>query len=264
MCSNRQYFTIFKIILTFIFSLLIHANLFSQTTSQQVFINEFCASNSATICDPDYQEYSDWIEIYNAAESSIQIGGYYLTDDLNTPKKWKIAENTNIRPGWRLLFWADGKDEGRHINFKLSKDGGQIGIFSTEGVLLDTISYQIQTPNISYGRYPDGVNNWYFFNDPTPGTSNDTQGYKGLSPSPGFSIEGGFYTETQTLELTSPLTSVIVRYTTDGSIPNSGSLIYNSPISINSSALFNIDPSPVPVISTFDFARIIFSFSTRS
>ena len=32
--------------------------------SQDIFINEFLASNSSTNTDPDFGEHSDWIELY--------------------------------------------------------------------------------------------------------------------------------------------------------------------------------------------------------
>ena len=46
----------------------------------QVVINEFCASNSALITDPDYGEYSDWLELCNLGDSEVNLKGYYITD----------------------------------------------------------------------------------------------------------------------------------------------------------------------------------------
>ena len=49
----------------------------------QILINEFLASNATINQDPDFYEYADWIELYNAGISNINLNGYYLTDDLN-------------------------------------------------------------------------------------------------------------------------------------------------------------------------------------
>ncbi|MHC4477601.1 MAG: PEP/pyruvate-binding domain-containing protein [Planctomycetota bacterium] len=57
---------------------------------QGVFINEFMAENDSTIEDPDGGGYPDWIELYNAGTTVIDLGGMYLTDDMNDPTMWMI------------------------------------------------------------------------------------------------------------------------------------------------------------------------------
>ena len=54
-----------------------------------VVINEFMASNSGTVQDPQGQ-YDDWIELYNPTDGAIDVGGLYLTDDLANPTQWRI------------------------------------------------------------------------------------------------------------------------------------------------------------------------------
>ena len=52
----------------------------------RVFINEFLASNLTTNPDMvDFDDFSDWIELYNDENSDVNIGGYYLTDDPSEP-----------------------------------------------------------------------------------------------------------------------------------------------------------------------------------
>lgn len=142
-------------------------------------VNEFMADNSETITDPQ-GEYEDWIEIYNNSDQSVNIGGMYITDDLSDISSWyKIPDNspdsTTIEPHSYLLLWAD-KDENdgvTHLDFKLSSSGESIGIFAYYGTTpIDTLSFGEQTTDISYGRYPDGTDNWQFFTNPTPGESN--------------------------------------------------------------------------------------------
>jgi hypothetical protein len=55
-----------------------------------LYINEFMADNDDTIQDPDGSGYPDWIELYNAGPNAIDLGGMYLTDDMNDPTKWMI------------------------------------------------------------------------------------------------------------------------------------------------------------------------------
>ncbi|MCK5076400.1 MAG: hypothetical protein KAR38_08490, partial [Calditrichia bacterium] len=44
-----------------------------------LYINEFMASNDAASTDPDFNDYGDWIEIYNASTIEVNLSGYYLT-----------------------------------------------------------------------------------------------------------------------------------------------------------------------------------------
>ena len=60
-----------------------------------------------------------------------------------------------------------------HVEIKLSGDGEQIGLFAADGVTaVDTLTFRAQTEDISFGRVPDGSDNWQFFENPTPGFTN--------------------------------------------------------------------------------------------
>ena len=50
-------------------------------TTDTLVINEFMASNSNCIQDPQGQ-YDDWVELYNYGTDAIDVGGIYLTDNL--------------------------------------------------------------------------------------------------------------------------------------------------------------------------------------
>ena len=163
---------------------------------QHVVINEFLASNKTINPDnADFEDYSDWLEIYNAEGFAVDLSGYHLTDDLENPTKWQIPSGTTIMPRGFILFWADGFDEGPgryhvrpdephdgfftkyyHLNFKLSRASEQIGFFDPDGNSVDTLSYDLQHPDVSYGREPDGGDNWSYFGEPTPGSANITPG----------------------------------------------------------------------------------------
>ena len=72
--------------------------LFNQEfNAQNLFINEFMASNVSTYPDVvDAIEYPDWLEIYNDGSDPVDIGAYYLTDNLDQPTKWRIPEGVII------------------------------------------------------------------------------------------------------------------------------------------------------------------------
>ena len=148
-------------------------------------INEFMAENDRFIQDPN-GDYQDWIEIYNYGDYTVDIGGMYLTDDVNDANQWcyipdNCPEKTTIGPSSYLLIWADSElsEEGLHVDFALDAGGGEdVGLFDTDGTLIDSITdFPALGGDNSFGRYPNGSGPWrFFFHDtnmpPTPGTSN--------------------------------------------------------------------------------------------
>ncbi len=153
---------------------------------QGVFINEFLASNVTTNPDiVDFDDYSDWIEIYNSENSSIDLSGYFLTDDLINPIKWQIPDGTDIGPNSFIRFWADGMDErpgsvhirpvepfnsftttSYHLNFRLSRSGEELGLVNPDEIIIDSVIFGLQFPDVSYGQKPDGSENWFLFGEP--------------------------------------------------------------------------------------------------
>lgn len=145
------------------------------SNQEKLFINEFLASNDNVIAD-EYDEYDDWVEIYNGDENAVWLGDKYLSDNFNIPDKWQLPDVT-MEPGEFLLIWTDNDPEqgDHHTNYKLDKDGEEIGIFDSESTgyyILDTVSYGSQTTDISFGRDPDGGASWIYYNEPTPEVSN--------------------------------------------------------------------------------------------
>src|SRR5690606_16520429 len=130
----------------------------------QLVINEFMAFNSSCCPDKDSgkDEFDDWIEIYNAGSTPVNIAGMYLSDDKSDPFKGKIpnsnASLTTIQPGGFLLVWADGeKDQGvLHLDFSLSTSGEDVGLYYLDGRAIDEITFGAQTENNSWGRTVDG------------------------------------------------------------------------------------------------------------
>jgi len=143
-----------------------------------VVVNEFMAQNVTTISDEE-DDFDDWIEIYNTTDAVADLSGMYLTDDFEFPQKWQFPTGTTIDPFGYLLLWADGEPtEGDlHTSFRLDGDGEQIGIFDTDindNVLIDSVVYDEQEDDVSYGRTPDGFGRFAFQQTPSPGGRNDT------------------------------------------------------------------------------------------
>jgi hypothetical protein len=194
-----------------------------------VVINEFLASNSGGTRDPQGQD-DDWIEMYNSGNQAIDIGGMYLTDNSNNPKKWQIPdaipEATTIAPNGYLIIWADRDAQdninaasGLHADFRLDSSGDDISLFDSTGtILIDNIEFPDQDTNISYGRYPDGNDTWQFFPFPTPGYKN-IGAYIGQVPDTEFSHDRGFYSDPILVTIACEMEEADIYYTLDGTEP---------------------------------------------
>ncbi|MBM4028305.1 MAG: hypothetical protein FJ280_23370, partial [Planctomycetes bacterium] len=190
-------------------------------------INEVMASNSRTLADPQ-GDFDDWIELYNAGGTAVDVTGMYLTDDPAVPRKWRIPSPTGqrggnvLRPQGYLLIWADGDvhDAGLHAGFRLSADGDEVHLFDTDGVTrIDSLVFAAQTPDVSYGRYPDGGQTLRFFGVPTPGQANN-EGYLGEVAPLRFSHERGFYDSSFDVTIRTATEDARILYTLEGHAPN--------------------------------------------
>lgn len=143
--------------------------------AQSVVINEFMASNDATVADQD-GEYNDWIELYNNGTSSIDLEGYFLSDDATDLTQWTFPAGTVIEPGSYLMVWADNDEDqtGLHANFKLSASAESIFLLNASEEIIDEVSYVDQTTDISYGRYPNGTGNFQTMSPTFNATNSNT------------------------------------------------------------------------------------------
>jgi hypothetical protein len=145
-----------------------------------VVINEFMAQNTATITDPADGDFDDWIELHNAGSTTVDLAGFFLTDNLTNKTMFTIPSGYPIPAGGFLLVWADGEtgqnlpaNAGLHASFALARGGEQIGLYSPLGELIDGVTFGNQTNNVSLGRYPDASENpLVFFGEPSPGSAN--------------------------------------------------------------------------------------------
>jgi CotH kinase protein/Lamin Tail Domain/Fn3 associated len=187
-------------------------------------INEIVASNGSASADPQ-GEYEDWIEIYNYGDAPVDLGGMYLTDDLDAPTKWQVPAGdstlTTVAAQGYLVVWADGdtEAEGLHAGFKLDADGEDVGLVDVDGVtLIDGTTFPALVTDLSYGRYPDAQDQWQFFPEPTPGAANEGA-YDGVVGEIQFSHERGFCDEPFSVTLTTETPETTIYYTLDGEEP---------------------------------------------
>lgn len=209
----------------------------ASAVESRVYISEFMASNGSIVFDNDFYEYSDWIELSSNSNDSVDLGGYQVIDDSSKAERWEIPEGTILPPGSVVVIWADDRDTtGRsfHTGFKLDADGEVLFLYSPDSGIVDSVTYSQQATDVSLGRvHPDSM--WEYYGIPTPGSVNDTNGIPVLryAPEVTFSERGGVHLNTFSLVLsTQDEFPGTIRYSTDCSVPDEYSAVYEEPLAI--------------------------------
>lgn len=168
-------------IITSIFVVLLLLMSFGKANAQSASdlrFNEILVYNDSN-CVDDFGMHSPWIEIFNSAFNSVNIGGCYLTNDPANPKKYWIPTGdpaTVIPPRCYILFWADDKPTRGifHLNFDL-ENSSVIELYDASGrTLIDKLEIvQPQKPDVTYGRINVSEDKWDYLDHSTPGANND-------------------------------------------------------------------------------------------
>ena len=133
--------------------------------------------------------------------------------------------------------WFINPDGNLHTNFKLSI-GETIQLSNNSGVVIDSQVISDLPFGAVNARIPDGSANWCMSSSPTFGSSNNnTSCATAIMDDPQFSLEAGFYNGIQTVSLTTLQLGAVIRYTTNGDIPDESSAVYINPIEIDSTTV---------------------------
>ena len=191
------------------------------------------SSNQTSIQDEVF-EYDDWIEIYNAGASSVNLQSYYLSDDPNNLQKWEITSSITVPPNGYVIFWAD-EDQLQgptHTNFKLSSNGESVFLSNANDVLIDQLSLPALENDFSFGRVTDGSPASQQFLVASPNASNSTG--VGALTLPIINPPSGIYSGIETISISAD-SGTTIYYTTDGTTPSPSSFLYSGPFAIDTS-----------------------------
>lgn len=130
-----------------------------QVNPMDVVINEIGVISTAA-ADPD-GEFDPWIELYNPGNFEIQVTDMYLSNRTDQPLLWALPD-TVLPARSYLTLWADSETQqsGLHTNFTLLESGGELVLSYGDGIVLDQLSYGIQNPITTLGRYPNGTGDY--------------------------------------------------------------------------------------------------------
>ncbi|HPO61540.1 MAG TPA: CotH kinase family protein [Candidatus Kapabacteria bacterium] len=113
--------------LTFILFIVLSNVLFANNS---IVINEVCASNDKSLLDEDY-EASDWIEIYNTTDSSINLKDWRIYDKNDFSKAWVLPDTVIAAKSYLILFASD-KDRVSSGNYRIEAAGTGAVEWATE------------------------------------------------------------------------------------------------------------------------------------
>lgn len=213
-------------------------------------INEVCSDFFPTSFT-ETQTPSDWIELYNCSEETVNLGGYYLSDDEEDLHKCSLPA-VQVPPDSYYVIHSrcDETQEGEaSLNFGIDAQGETLYLSNREGVI-DVVRVPELDSNTTWSRMTDAGSRWEHTQQ-TYCVSNDSAGaVQEKIAEPVFSAAGGFYADEFALELEAPSGSRIY-YTLDGSEPDSESSLYEEPIWIR-----DVSGEPDVYAARTDFAPL--------
>ena len=172
----------------------------------QLIINELMQSNVDCIMD-DLNEFPDsWVELCNAGTNEVNLGNYRLGITQNAEEAWLLPDRL-IGAGEHVLIYCDkvgsNTEAGIHADFRLDSGKNEyITLFKGDVVEDQIVGLKKQpAPNVAYGRFTDGADEWGYMAEPTPGAPNCGKVYAKAMTEPVFSVEGGVWHEGEEVKL---------------------------------------------------------------
>ena len=134
-----------------------------------VFLNELMPSPKTIDFDGSGEANSDdeYIELYNASDEDIDLGGWWLDDQEAGTDPYQIDEGTVITPDGFLLFFR--KDTGIALN----NGGDSARLILPDGITeVDRMDYDHSDDDTPWSRTVDGAGVWTETYAPSPGSPN--------------------------------------------------------------------------------------------
>lgn len=136
----------------------------SASAADALLISEFMASNTKSLADEN-GDFPDWIEIYNAGSTTVDLLNWCLTDNAGNLAKWRFPA-TNLPPQRFMIVFASEKNRSvpgapLHTNFRLSGDGEYLALLRPDAVTIVSEFAPLfppQSTDVAYGLAAAGTN----------------------------------------------------------------------------------------------------------
>ena len=121
-----------------------------------LYINEVCSGGG-----------SDWIELYNASDKEISLGGMHVQDNKGNEDQYTFPDGASIAAKGFIVL-----EEGSDFAFGISGDGDEIHLLDEGYAVIDEIIVPAMDDYYTYYRTVDGGNAWDTIYGGTKGRSN--------------------------------------------------------------------------------------------
>jgi Concanavalin A-like lectin/glucanases superfamily/Lamin Tail Domain/Bacterial Ig domain/CotH kinase protein len=121
-----------------------------------VVINEVLSSSTLPL--------KDFIELLNVSGATVDVSGWFLTDDPTLPQKFRIPNRPALAPGEFAVFTENdfNPTPGLGTSFSLSSFGDDAYLFSADGIAQLTgyshgLNFSAAQDGVSFGRYINSI-----------------------------------------------------------------------------------------------------------
>lgn len=133
------------------------------TTEIELYINEIMAAGA--------DDEADFIELYNAGDSEVDLEGFVLSD---SGASFTIPAGVSIAAKGFLTFTQDEADS---FTFGLSSKGELVTLVDGDGAEVDKVDFPTfgDVKGQSYARIGDGGSEWQIVDEPTKNAANASE-----------------------------------------------------------------------------------------
>jgi hypothetical protein len=117
----------------------------------------------------------DWIELYNAGTTPVDIGGYKIYDiggQGGTKPKMVLPSGTTIPAKGYYVVVTDIPTTTDPSGFGLSSAGEEVWLENKTGTVIDDVVFPAMDVTQTYSRVPDGSDTWKLTSSMTRGAAN--------------------------------------------------------------------------------------------
>ncbi len=142
--------------------------------TDKVRISELMSKNRSCLRDED-GDFSDWIELENYSDASVDLSGWRISDD-EDEEGWEFPA-VELAAGARIIVYADGKDRpgSLHTDFSIS-EGESLFLYDERGNLLSTAPSLSDEADSVVRLNEEGIYELSIY--PTPGYPNSFEYYQ--------------------------------------------------------------------------------------
>jgi len=198
-------------------------------------ISELMSANQSYLKGP-YATTADWIELYNASKSALNLSGYHLSDRSSDTERYVLPDITLDAGEYCVIFLkADTTNLAKGyetLPFSLSSAGEQLYL-CRDGAVVDYVLLPELSTDEAYGR-PEGKTGFSLLAAPSPGWANSAAAEKCAMPQ--TLTAQGCYDGIEYLDVVLSGDGDIY-YTTDCRIPTADSKLYTGPIRITETTI---------------------------